>query len=47
MIVSGMDLNNIPQIFVGIIAIGLVGFLLATCMRGVEARLCQWNVRGK
>ena len=47
LIVSGMDLNNIPQIFVGIIAIGLVGFLLATCMRGVEARLCQWNVRGK
>ena len=47
LIVSGMDLNNIPQIFVGIIAIGLVGFLLATCMRGAEARLCQWNVRGK
>ena len=47
LIVSGMDLNNIPQIFVGIIAIGLVGFLLATCMRGGEARLCQWNVRGK
>lgn len=47
LIVSGMDLNNIPQIFVGIIAIGLVGFLLATLMRGVEARLCQWNVRGK
>lgn len=47
LIVSGMDLNNIPQIFVGIIAIGLVGLLLATFMRGVEAKLCQWNVRGK
>lgn len=47
LIVSGMDLNNIPQIFVGIIAIGLVGFLLATCMRGPQPRLCQWNVRGK
>ena len=47
LIVSGMDLNNIPQSFVGIIAIGIVGFLLATVMRGVEKRLCQWNVRGR
>ncbi|MBU9743942.1 ABC transporter permease [Diplocloster agilis] len=47
LIVSGMDINNISQIFVGILAIGIVGFLLATIMRGVEGKLCQWNVRGK
>lgn len=47
LIVSGMDINNIPQIFVGIMAIGIVGFLLATIGRGVEARLCAWNIRGK
>lgn len=47
LIVSGMDVNNMPQIFVGIVAIGIVGLLLATVMRGVESRLCQWNIRGK
>ncbi len=47
LIVGGMSTNNMEQIFVGIVAIGIVGFLLATTMRGVEAKLCQWNVRGK
>lgn len=45
-IVSGMEMNNTTQILVGILAIGLVGFALATIMREVEARLCAWNRQG-
>lgn len=47
LIVSGMDINDVQQIFVGIMAIGIIGFLLATLMRGVESKLCAWNIRGK
>lgn len=46
MVVAGMDINDIPQILVGVMAIGLVGLLLATLMRLLEAKLCEWNVRG-
>ena len=34
------------QIFVGIIAIAVVGLLLAALMRWMERVLCQWRVRG-
>ncbi|MCL4377692.1 MAG: ABC transporter permease subunit [Actinobacteria bacterium] len=45
-IFSGME-NNMPtQIFVGMIAIGIVGFLLINIMRGVEAKLCEWSKSG-
>ncbi len=47
LIVSGMEMNNTVQILVGIVAIGIVGFLLAIFMREVEARLCAWNERGR
>jgi ABC-type nitrate/sulfonate/bicarbonate transport system permease component len=46
LIVSGMGVSNITQILVGIIAIGIVGYVLAIIMRGVEAKLCAWNKRG-
>jgi ABC-type nitrate/sulfonate/bicarbonate transport system permease component len=46
MVISGMDVNDIPQILVGVMAIGIIGFLLATGMRAVEAKLCEWNIRG-
>jgi NitT/TauT family transport system permease protein/sulfonate transport system permease protein len=45
-IVSGMEMNNTTQILVGIIAIGLIGFMLATAMREVEAKLLAWNRQG-
>ena len=45
-IVSGMEVNNINQILVGIIAIGLMGFFLATILRKVENVLCAWNKGG-
>ena len=43
MITSGQGIGDMEQIMVGIIAIGLIGFLLATIMRGVEAKLCAWS----
>ena len=45
-IVSGMEANNITQILVGIVAIGVMGFLLATLLRKIENVLCAWNAGG-
>jgi len=45
-IVSGMEVNNITQILVGIIAIGIMGYFLATILRKVETVLCAWNKGG-
>lgn len=44
-IISSMDTNDVTQSLVGIMAIGIVGFLLATIMRKVEDKLCAWTVR--
>jgi ABC-type nitrate/sulfonate/bicarbonate transport system permease component len=41
-ITSGMGVNDTKQIMVGIIAIGIIGFLLSTIMRKIEAVLCRW-----
>lgn len=43
LIISGMSINDTVQILVGIISIGVVGYLLATVMRRVEEGLCAWN----
>ncbi|WP_367569014.1 ABC transporter permease [Lacrimispora sp.] len=43
MIVTGMSNNNIEQILTGIVAIGIVGFILAVLMRKAEEVLCRWN----
>lgn len=45
-IVSGMEVNNMTQILVGIIAIGIMGFILATVLRKVESILCAWSIGG-
>jgi NitT/TauT family transport system permease protein/sulfonate transport system permease protein len=42
LITSGMGINDTPQIMVGILGIGIIGFLLATIMRKVESILCRW-----
>lgn len=47
MIVTGMTNNDIIQILSGIVAIGVVGFVLANIMRKLEAALCRWNKSGK
>ncbi len=46
LVVAGMDINDLGQILVGVVAIGCIGLLLATLMRMLEAKLCEWNVRG-
>ena len=43
MIVRGMNTGNTLQIMVGMVAIGIVGFLLATLTSALERRLCAWN----
>ena len=42
-IIAGMNNNDMIQIMTGILAIGIVGMLLSTIFRKVEARLCRWN----
>lgn len=42
-IIAGMNNNDMIQIMTGILAIGLVGMILSTIFRKVEARLCRWN----
>ena len=42
-IVMGMSTGNTIQIMVGIVAIGAIGFILATLMSALERRLCRWN----
>lgn len=44
-IVTSQDTNNSVQMLVGIIAIGIVGFILAVVMRKLEDVLCRWNRR--
>lgn len=43
MITAGQGIGDMEQIMVGIIVIGVVGFLLSTFMRGVESKLCAWS----
>jgi len=45
LIIGGMQSGNTTQILVGMIAIGLVGLVLASLMRSAEKRLCAWNIR--
>lgn len=45
-ITSGQENGDMVQIFVGIIAIAVVGLLMAVIMRWLEKILCQWRERG-
>ncbi len=45
-ITTGMNNNDVVQILVGIVAIGIVGFILAVVMRRLEEVLCKWNRTG-
>ena len=46
-VIKGQEINSMVQILVGILCIGIVGFILATVMRVIEAKLFVWNERGK
>lgn len=45
-IIRGMEVGDTVQILVGMVAIAIVGFLLAQIMRILERRLCEWNIQG-
>ncbi len=42
----GMQTGNTLMILTGMVAIAIVGFLLANIMRVVERSLCSWTIRG-
>jgi len=44
-IISSMDTNDVTQSLIGIMGIGIVGFLLAIIMRKTEDYLCAWTIR--
>lgn len=46
-IVNAMEVNNMVQVLTGIVAIGIVGYLLAIVMRKIEEVLCKWNKGGR
>ncbi len=46
-IIAGQQVNDMPQMIVGMLAIGIVGFILATGMRMMERRLLVWNNQGR
>lgn len=46
LIITGSDSGNMTQVIIGMIAIGIVGLLLANVLRGLERRLCSWKERG-
>ena len=46
-IIKGQESYTSVQIMVGIVGVGVIGFILANIMRWVEAKLCGWRERGK
>lgn len=46
-ITAGQSVNNMTQMLAGMLAIGIVGLLLATGMRLLESRCLRWNQQGK
>lgn len=42
-IINAQAIYDVTQMLVGIIAIGITGFVLAAVMREVERKLCAWN----
>lgn len=43
LITAGQSIGDMTQVMAGIVVIGVIGFLLATIMRKIEARLCAWS----
>jgi ABC-type nitrate/sulfonate/bicarbonate transport system permease component len=46
-ITAGMQMSDIKQIMVGMIAIALVGLFLITTMRKIEENVLKWNYRSR
>ena len=46
-IIAGQSVNDMTQMIAGMLAIGIVGLLLATGMRKLEGRCLVWNNQGR
>lgn len=46
-IIAGQQINDMAQMIAGMLAIGIVGFILANGMRMLERRLLVWNNQGR
>ena len=46
-IIRGMDTGNMTQIWVGILAISISGFVFVTILRMIERKAIAWNFRGR
>lgn len=46
-ITMGMNNGNTIQIMVGMIAIGVIGYILSSLMMRIERRMCRWNRAAK
>lgn len=46
-IVNAQEMNDMSNVMVGIMAIGIIGYILAVIMRKVEDRLCRWHKGGR
>lgn len=47
LIIAGQNINDMTQMIAGMLAIGIVGFLLAKGMRFLERRCLRWNNQGR
>jgi NitT/TauT family transport system permease protein/sulfonate transport system permease protein len=46
-IFNGMNSTNTQQILVGMLAIGLIGLIIAELLKALERRLCSWKIQGQ
>lgn len=46
-IIAGQKVNDMAQMIAGMIAVGIVGFILASGMRLLERRFLVWNNQGR
>lgn len=46
-IIAGQQINDMAQMIAGMLAIGIVGFILANGMRMLERRMLVWNQQGR
>ncbi|MCD8351187.1 MAG: ABC transporter permease [Planctomycetaceae bacterium] len=46
-IFNGMNSTNTQQILVGMVAIGMVGYVIAELLKVLERKLCAWKIQGQ
>ena len=46
-IINGMRMSESPQLFAGIVAVGVVGYVLNAAMTRLRRRLLHWHQEGQ